>query len=454
MVNISLSSRSPISSLQRLNVYDGLSINASRWAIAHDYHRQRQNIYFQALFESGIACGLGIHLIEPPEWAEAEYRQSRCWIEIQPGIAINNQGNPIILDNGADREKRTFPVEISPPEYGSTTVYIVLSFVEPIPEQPTSEQEDAKDTLQEQFRVDQLTSSPSEHQVELCRIRIKRVEDNLLRGSSGEQKNLGISLPKNVLFPQFNELDLSHRRPVRLAPNKMIRIGVLVSQGHSDHSSDLSLYQNLKALSACLPSLYPEMRCHVESVTEDRVQDSMAATYDLLCLDFAYFLSSDQKKAFLPLPGPENDQDEKVRFRLRETGRRLQSYINAGGRVLLDTALETVTDSVQGAILTELFYGSELMAWSKLKAEEHPVLREPFIFGTPPIASEQLLKISIGEQFVWISGALSAAWRGAGEMKREDIRAAQELGINLLQLMWQQRQITYLGKDLTDVKQN
>ncbi|PSN10764.1 hypothetical protein C7293_26895 [filamentous cyanobacterium CCT1] len=435
-------------------MYDGLSINASRWAIAHNYHRHRQNIHFQALFESGIVCGLGIHLIEPPELAESEYRQSRCWIEIQPGIAIDNQGNPIILDIGPDREKRTFPVEVSPPEYGSATVYIVLSFVEPTSERPTSEQEKVKDTLQEQFRVDQLTSPPDEHQVEICRIKIKRVEDNLLEGSSGKQENLGISLPKNTLFPQFNELDLSHRRPVRLAPNKVIKIGVLVNQGHSDNSSDLPLYQNLKALSACLSSLYPEMRCHVESVTEDKIQDSKASAYDLLCLDFVYFLNSDQKKVLLPLSGLENNQDEKVRFRLMEIGRRLGNYIDAGGRVLLDTALETVTNSVQGVILTELFCGSKLMTWSKLKAEEHPILREPFIFGAPPIASEELLKVSNGEQFIWISGALSATWRGASEMKREDIRAAQELGINLLQLVWRQRQITYLGKDLTDVKQN
>lgn len=448
MVNVSPSSRSPINSLQRLNVYDGLAINASRWAIAHNYHRQRQNIHFQALFESGIVCGLGIHLINAPDSAESEHRQSRCWIEIQPGIAIDNQGNPIILNADADRN---FPIEINPPEHGSTTLYIVLSFVEPIPEQPIPEKKDAKDTLQEQFRVDQITRPPSEHQVELCRLKIKRFEGDSLEGSSDKQKNLGISLPKNVLFPQSNELDLSHRRSVNLAPNRVVRVGVLVGQDHSDNSNDLSLYQNLKALSACLLSLYPEMRCQVESVTEDKVQDSMASTYDLLGLDFAYFLNSDQKKAFLALPGAENDQEEKVRFRLRETGQRLQSYINAGGRLLLDTASETIINSVREAILTELFCESELVAWSNLQAEKHPVLREPFIFSAPPIASEKLLQISVGEQFIWISGALSAVWGGAGEMKREDIRAAQELGINLLQLMWRKRQITYLSTDLTDV---
>ncbi|MBW4652213.1 MAG: hypothetical protein KME20_04045 [Kaiparowitsia implicata GSE-PSE-MK54-09C] len=423
-------------------MYDGLAINACRWAIAHDYHRQRQNIHFQALFESGIVCGLGIHLINPPELAKSEYRQSRCWIEIQPGIAIDNQGNPIILDASADR---TFPIEINPPEHDSTIVYIVLSFAEPIPEEGFT-----GDTLKEQFRIDQITSSPSESQVEICRIKINKIEDDSLEGHSDKHVNCGISMPENALFPRFNELDLSYRKPVSLAPVKVVKIGVLDSQGHLDNFSELSLYENLKSLSSCLSSLYPEMRCQVESVAEDQVQGSMASTYDLLCLDFSYFLNSNQKETSLDLSGEKNDQEQKVRIRLREAGQRLKSYIDDGGRVLLDTASETVTNSMRTAILTELFCGSTLMDWSDLQAEKHPILRKPFIFSVSPIDSGQVLQVSVGEQFIWISGALSAMWRGTGQMKREDIRTAQELGINLLRLMWQQRQLTYLSTDLTD----
>ncbi|MBE9139130.1 hypothetical protein IQ254_18340 [Nodosilinea sp. LEGE 07088] len=441
MVDSELLCQNLSSPLQRLNVYDGLGINARRWAIDHTYHRRRQNLHFQALFESGIVYGLGVQLISPPELAQAEYRQSRCWIEIQPGIAIDQQGNPIILHPGADR---TFPIEINPPDLGLTTIYIVLSFVEPV-----REQEFTGDILEEQFRIDQITTPPCANQIELCRIKIKKTNIELTEYGSIETNRAGNYLPKNAFLPQFNELDLTHRKPVKVAPSQMIRIGVLIDQNYVEDYSNLPLYQNLEDLSSCISSLYPDMRTQVELVPEDDIHDSMASTYDLLCLDFVYFLRSSQIKNLPALPSSEKDQAEKIRLRLRETGQRLQSYIKAGGRILLDTATEIVTDSVKNAIEAELFCQPSLANWQTLKAQKHPILREPFVFGAPPMNHGQVLQVSIGEQFIWISGALSALWSGEGDLKRDDIRAAQELGINLLHLMGRKRQLTSLSADFT-----
>ncbi len=63
-----------IKPLERLVVNDGLLLTAQLWQQAHDYHRQRQNIYYQSLHQPGIVSGLGVCLIEPPtEIAGGDY---------------------------------------------------------------------------------------------------------------------------------------------------------------------------------------------------------------------------------------------------------------------------------------------------------------------------------------------------------------------------------------------
>ncbi len=48
---------------ERLQISDGITINAERWQFAHEYHRQRQNFQYQALYEPGIVYGLGVAII-------------------------------------------------------------------------------------------------------------------------------------------------------------------------------------------------------------------------------------------------------------------------------------------------------------------------------------------------------------------------------------------------------
>lgn len=98
-----LYSSPPINPLQRLHVYNSLMMNAERWQLAHEYHRHRQNVHYQSLNEPGIVCGLGVRVIVPPDDAPARFRDQR-WLEIQPGIAIDLEGNPIIVDPSIDRK--------------------------------------------------------------------------------------------------------------------------------------------------------------------------------------------------------------------------------------------------------------------------------------------------------------------------------------------------------------
>ena len=46
--------------------------------------------------QPGIVFGLGVRSIPAPEYASVQYRDGR-WLEIKPGIAIDLQGNPIVV---------------------------------------------------------------------------------------------------------------------------------------------------------------------------------------------------------------------------------------------------------------------------------------------------------------------------------------------------------------------
>ncbi|MBE9048586.1 hypothetical protein IQ255_30125 [Pleurocapsales cyanobacterium LEGE 10410] len=117
------SDRNEIEPLSRLVVRDGLLLNAERWQQAHQYHRQRQNLHYQSLHRGGIVFGLGVKAIAPPNRVPAQYRQEKRWLRIQPGMAIDNYGNPIIVTEAIDLRLTAYPQ--------SAMVYLVIRYVDP-----------------------------------------------------------------------------------------------------------------------------------------------------------------------------------------------------------------------------------------------------------------------------------------------------------------------------------
>ncbi|GAA6615929.1 hypothetical protein [Scytonema sp. NUACC26] len=201
-----------VNPLQRLQVYDSLMMNADRWRVAHQYHRHRQNVLHQSLHEPGIVCGLGVRLISPPAQAPARFRDRR-WLEIQPGIAIDLEGNPIIVDPSTDR---TFRIATTPPSTGTLSVYLVVSYVEP----QNSASRQNSELVREWFRFDEKTSPPTETEIELCRI--------LLQSGTVE-----LEAPPDVLFPSFNQLDLRYRPKVKARPQAVVRVATALNVSES-----------------------------------------------------------------------------------------------------------------------------------------------------------------------------------------------------------------------------
>lgn len=396
-----------IARLQRLHVYDSLMINAKRWLIAHEYHRRRQNIQYQSLNEPGIVCGLGVELIDPPAEAPAKFRDRR-WLKIQPGIAIDVEGNPIIVEESINRE---FRIATQAPTTGTLTVYLVVSYVEP----QNPEQQQGTEVLQEWFRIDEKTSPPTSREVELCRIKL-------------QPGTVELEKPTDVLFPEVNQLDLRNRTQAKARPQAVVSVAQMKPSNPDEWDDDAASTlweetgEKLSYLMASVASLYPAL-LGASEVGQVSLQTKRASVaYDLLYLTDSQALSLNEEEL--------------------DT---LGKYLKTGGVVLIEAPtnsgipIEYIKDLMKNQLQISLQHWQEL-------SRNHPLRTKPFLFAALPIINEQPIMLWNGGGIVLVLGDLSAAWGLDLELllSRSDIRTAQELGINILHFAWQRRQMTQL----------
>ncbi len=389
--------------LHRLSVYDGLMLNAERWLLAHNYHRRRQNLHYQALHLPGIVYGLGVRVIEPPADSLGSYRdqdrrrsESR-WIEVQPGMAIDAEGNPIIVDAGTDR---TYRIAAKAPDSGTRTIYVVVSYVEP----DSLERQSEEMAIAERFRLDQKTTPPTDREVELCRVLLT-------------PGRVALAVPQDVFKPLPNQLDFCHRQLAQLRPQGSIQAASL-----SPLSRNTA--ENFEYLMRSLPALYPKLQGWMNPTSLDTEAVSPAkippvgklAAYDLLYLtaqDFVSFESADLKC--------------------------LQSYLGQGGVVFLHLPMgdRTLEQRVQQQ------WQNSLNPWDALPVE-HLLRTQPFIFTQLPTFKQTALRLLVIGGFICVQGNILDAWGIRGSFSRDETRTAHEFGINLLHFAWQRRQLTQL----------
>ncbi|NJM48999.1 MAG: hypothetical protein HC860_24890 [Alkalinema sp. RU_4_3] len=215
----------PILPFKRLRIYDGLSIDADRWQSSHRYHRLRQNFHYQSLNQGGVVCGLGVHPILDPTQvsnrssAEVSPSTTSRWVRIQPGIAIDGAGNPIIV-----AEPITFQFQSELRQGETQTIYLVVNYRDPDDLRQMSAIE--QDYVQEMFRIQERTILDPILDVELCRVLL----------SSGE---ITISLPQDLMTPKpgLNCLDFNHRAIAQTKPQSLIQVGLLGDGQNADRTS-------------------------------------------------------------------------------------------------------------------------------------------------------------------------------------------------------------------------
>lgn len=434
-------------SFERLQIADGLLMTADRWRRAHNYHRQRQNFYYQALQQPGIVWGLGVALIPAPAEIEARFRDRR-WVQIQPGVAIDCWGNPIIVPR-----PEVFRIESSPGDGERQRVFLVISYVDP----DDLRHANGREQMQETFRIVE-TTQPKEGDVELCRL-------ELVGG------NAQLQPPLDVFIPGPNRLDLRYRPHAQDRPLSQVQV-VQIGQRQAE---DRRITQNLTHLLNSVGVLFPRLQgvTPVPVMAPHDLVSGDVTVADLVYLPLAYGIEL--------LPGAVAT---------------LRDYLRTGGMVLVTVSfadvkladLQTIRRELQGAIAGLPQEGGSSAMRSQLQAEiqaidndmaqqiqavidvliplakdlecpiqgtgdihrEHPLRLQPFLFAELPMVGQQSIYLRQWGGLVLMIGDLADNW-GPNEQlsqSREAIRSAQEMGINLLYFAQRRRQLISLQQPL------
>ena len=414
-----------LEAFERLHISDGLTIDADRWQQAHRYHRQRQNFYYQALHEPGIVDGLGVALL--PDQPDGR------WLQIQPGIAIDIEGNPIVV-----KQPEAFRIESEAPAGQSLQVHLAVNYVDPddLRHSPT------QSTVVENFRiVEKLQLDPRD--VELCRIQL---------GPGATQ----IQTPVNVFSPSANQLDFRGRRQPQSYPQGQVQVGQIVSDRPDDQTSLNGLTDLLRSLAGLYPALrsgstvqtfpakglgQPDARdCHLIYVAYDtlltlanpalqHLQNYLAQGGVLLVgADFAAVQLLDWLNLGQELQSglAEASRDFEL---LALMGEQLQTEVAANQTAVMQRLAEL--EQRLGAIAPRL--GLTLTGSGKLD-QDHPLRWQPFTFSQWPQRQGHPIYVKNWSGLVWMVGDLSQCWgrNAQPELPRETLRSAQEWGINLL----------------------
>lgn len=415
----------PLEAFERLQISDGLTITADRWQQAHRYHRQRQNFQYQSLYEPGIVYGLGVAIV--PEQPDGRL------VQVEPGVAIDFQGNPIIVP-----QREEFRIASDPPEGQTLWIYLVVSYVDPDQLRLSASTKTARETfrLTEKLHLDL-------GDVEICRI-------HLQPGATQVQP------PANVFEPGFNELDFRGRCHPRPHPPLQVQLGQVIGDPATDGSTLAALMDLLRSLEA----LYPPLRGVPLVRTYPAQTLAREARFDcqLLHLPFALLTALSPSAlqrlgTFLAQGGlvlVVADFAEANLLDLLDIGRELQSGLLEAERdrdlwQQLGTQLKMEIANNQEAIAAQLstleqqlgtiapYLGISPTESGEL-GNDHPLRHQPFTFSQFPQRLGHPVYIKNWGGLVLLVGDLSRCWgcNATPPISREVLRAAQEWGVNLL----------------------
>lgn len=455
-----------IKPFDRLQVTDGLLMDAQRWRLAHDYHRQRQNMQYQSLNQPGIVCGLGISVIAPPADVREQYRDGR-WVQIQPGLAIDLFGNFIVVT-----EPENYRIVSENRSAKPLIVYLTASYVDP----ERLHRKQLGEILRETFRLDEKSNPPSETEVELCRILLPpSVEENV-------PATVQLEHPTDVFFPSYNNIDLRYRAQARSRPQSVVRVAQVMNRYAPENS-----VSHLPYLLQSVEALYPAMTAtdEIAQVPLSPSAVNQLVGYDLLYLQAgsslslndaalealnAYLASGGVLLVDVATQGTRLEELSLVKQQLQDAIARLNLAARTPASIGSDnpiTALGEINPELEAEFkATQAELEEEIhktcLVFSQLSQQlgtplenleklifNHPLRTQPFLFSALPTINEQPIQIMVGGGIIILVGDLSSAWGldANRPVSRETIRTAQELGINLLHFAWRKRQLTPLPQE-------
>lgn len=434
-----------IQAFERLWVTDGLRMTAERWRSAHHYHLQRQNFHYQALNQTGIIGGLGVIPIPVPNQIKSRGGEGR-WLQIQPGVAIDALGNPIVIT-----KPETFQIKSKPSPGKSLTIHLVVQYVDP---ESLDGSPSDQEYVQEQYRFYEKTHLDSPD-VELCRLQLSAEPAKIQRA-------------ENVYFPGENTLDFRYRTFAQSRPWGMVRIAQIIFQTPQENRVTQQLAQLLDATDALFPNLrgYPQ----IDTIEVETFSSTNLAPYDLLYLPYNHLktvcaTASTLKslKAYLNQGGTlfiVADHEASHLAQLKHIKQELVAARNnlASGLDTTDVDTEINAYATEISELETDFNNTLVPLRQALKYplhggtldHLHPIRRYPFLFSALPEVNGASLNLLNWGGIILSIGNLPSAW-GLDEnlvQPRDALRSAQELGINLLHFAWRRRHLMQLQQEL------
>ena len=184
-----------------------------------------------------------------------------------------------------------------------------------------------------------------------------------------------------------------------------------------------STRQNLSCLMASVSALYPTWQ-GVEEISSVLIRSLAAiASYDLF-----YLCQNDIENL--------NEKEFSI----------LDEYLQIGGTIAIGVSTADRSIESTGDLVAKKLNRQEI-DWHKSLDREHPLRRKPFLFvALPEINGYSIELWHDGGGIILLESDLSAAWGFNEELflSRNDIRTAQEFGINLLHFSWHRRRLTQL----------
>ncbi len=457
-----------IAPLTRLKVAHDMPIDAEDWQVAHEYHRDRQNSYYQSLYCGGIVCGLEVSPIAPPERVIATYRDGR-WLQVQPGIAIDSYGNIIVVPEPIDFHLASKVTGRQPQQV--QVVYLLLRYVDPEQLQGV-----APGRVRETFRLEETNAPPHRGDIELCRIRLRADSEPL-------------ALPADVFAPEDSALDPRFRPVVRPRPEAVVRVGVLGQE--ADDPRDRFACSALSRLLQSCAGLYPAMVGSGETALLTLPVDTdTLGNYDLIYLSARHVSGSPEPQLVEALRNYQQQGGtllleispaSSLLADLQEMVARLQVQL-AGVTVAPKAAPASLEDlegndlspeeadaaaaasqarwqaelaDARAALVREsdrlaanarqllARLGIALAPWESVSLER-PERSHPFQFDAFPDLGGRLHQLWLGNGAIVALGQLALAWGGDARvpLDRQTLRTAQELGIDFLLAACQRRQLT------------
>ena len=386
--------------LKRVNAFQGLIIDADTWQDAHNYHSNQHRIHLLAFHGTGIVQGLNVVSHNPPDLS----------VTIQPGLAIDPEGNTIIIPQEQHYQIQT---------RRKGTTYLIIQFRE-IPTEPYQPPDGGQATrILEAYRIQERDKLPKEPYVELARINFdaakESIKDAKVPSKPGENEinlNFREEIKKEtpaasvVPAPSAARKAPPEVKEVSVPPRETITLGhtVLGSAEKNLHVDGLkNLVKDINQKSNFVVEL-------AENISLDKDIGHYAMIY--MAGNSNFELSDEQQEA-------------------------LRGFLQSGGFILGEGCSEGEGQSKGAREFGLAFNKLASKLKSKLETVQrgHTLLSAANIFSVVPPGAEPIGLLLQGGNMIYSGSDYGCAWNGGHQndsLSRDIIRASFEIGTNII----------------------